>query len=635
MAGGRGRPAQLGRPGRGPGPGLDEARARAGAERLAEVDGVVGTLLELVEVDDGWETAFEAAVGEAVTASVVDGVDAARRAFEHLRSLEAAAGAVLALPETTDAGAPASVGGRRAGQPTPCAATCGPGSAGVASLLDRLLPPRSRSSGDWARGPRRGHPASRPGRGDHGRRPLRARRPGAPAPPARVPPGPPSRRPRPRPRRPRMPAAERAGQVAGAKDELAAARGRAEASLGPPGDSNRSALTAAGDALAPDRRPSSGMPQPSTTARPPTGSSWPTGWRRDERRVAELEGLLPALEEAAAAEAERAAGRAVRTGPPGRAGDGRRRPPPRPGGPGGGPRGAARAMLTRRLAEVEERLRRHVAERAEAAARRAALEVEAAGHRAPGRPGGRAGRSSSTSIVDALRAARRRRRRRPARSTDRAGAAAPAAGERRTPAGRAARAGRRALELDEAEARVRLETLVETIRRDLDCEPDATREAPLPDAAAGHEPDRAGPGSSSASCASSGPSTPSPSRSTPPWRSATRFLEAQLDDVRAGRRELTKVIKAIDAEIVEVFRAAYADVVGELRAAVRHAVPRRSGAATADRTGRTCSRPASRSRPGHRGKTSGGCRCSRAASAASRPWPSSSPCSAAGRRPST
>ena len=39
-----------------------------------------------------------------------------------------------------------------------------------------------------------------------------------------------------------------------------------------------------------------------------------------------------------------------------------------------------------------------------------------------------------------------------------------------------------------------------------------------------------------------------------------RFLEAQLDDVRTGRRELTKVIRAIDDEIVDVFRAAYADV---------------------------------------------------------------------------
>jgi len=38
------------------------------------------------------------------------------------------------------------------------------------------------------------------------------------------------------------------------------------------------------------------------------------------------------------------------------------------------------------------------------------------------------------------------------------------------------------------------------------------------------------------------------------------FLGSQLDDVRAGRRELAKVMRAIDAEIVEVFQAAYADV---------------------------------------------------------------------------
>ena len=68
---------------------LDEARARAGAERLAGVAGVVGTLVELVEVDSGWEAAFEAAAGEAVAAVVVDGVDAARRCLEALRAGDA------------------------------------------------------------------------------------------------------------------------------------------------------------------------------------------------------------------------------------------------------------------------------------------------------------------------------------------------------------------------------------------------------------------------------------------------------------------------------------------------------------------------------------------------------------------
>ncbi|MEZ5247771.1 MAG: AAA family ATPase [Ilumatobacteraceae bacterium] len=40
------------------------------------------------------------------------------------------------------------------------------------------------------------------------------------------------------------------------------------------------------------------------------------------------------------------------------------------------------------------------------------------------------------------------------------------------------------------------------------------------------------------------------------------FLEAQLEDVRETRRELLRVIKAIDAEIQSVFAAAFADVSG-------------------------------------------------------------------------
>ena len=55
------------------------------------------------------------------------------------------------------------------------------------------------------------------------------------------------------------------------------------------------------------------------------------------------------------------------------------------------------------------------------------------------------------------------------------------------------------------------------------------------------------------------------------------FLEAQLEDVRNSRRELAKVIRAVDDEIVDMFAAAYADVDGELPQALRHALPRRQG----------------------------------------------------------
>ena len=64
---------------------LDEARGAAGAELLAGVDGVVGTLLDLVEVDSGWEEAFEAAAGASLAAVVVSGSEPARAALARLR----------------------------------------------------------------------------------------------------------------------------------------------------------------------------------------------------------------------------------------------------------------------------------------------------------------------------------------------------------------------------------------------------------------------------------------------------------------------------------------------------------------------------------------------------------------------
>jgi chromosome segregation protein len=78
---------------------LDEARGAAGAELLAGVDGVVGTLLDLVEVDSGWEEAFEAAAGASLAAVVISGSEPARAALSRLRQ-GGATGAVLALTES-------------------------------------------------------------------------------------------------------------------------------------------------------------------------------------------------------------------------------------------------------------------------------------------------------------------------------------------------------------------------------------------------------------------------------------------------------------------------------------------------------------------------------------------------------
>ena len=77
---------------------LDEARGAAGAELLAGVEGVVGTLLDVVEVDAGWEDAFEAAAGGSIAAVVVSGSQPAKAALARLRQ-GGATGAVLALTD--------------------------------------------------------------------------------------------------------------------------------------------------------------------------------------------------------------------------------------------------------------------------------------------------------------------------------------------------------------------------------------------------------------------------------------------------------------------------------------------------------------------------------------------------------
>ncbi len=73
---------------------MGDVRARSGMEVLAGSDGVVGALGDLVAVDDGWEAAFEAAAGDALAAAVVDGSGAARAALAALSSAHVA-GAVL------------------------------------------------------------------------------------------------------------------------------------------------------------------------------------------------------------------------------------------------------------------------------------------------------------------------------------------------------------------------------------------------------------------------------------------------------------------------------------------------------------------------------------------------------------
>ena len=73
---------------------MGDLRARSGMEVLSVADGVLGALGDLVVTDEGWEAAFEAAAGEALAAAVVEGSDAARPALAALAQA-CVAGAVL------------------------------------------------------------------------------------------------------------------------------------------------------------------------------------------------------------------------------------------------------------------------------------------------------------------------------------------------------------------------------------------------------------------------------------------------------------------------------------------------------------------------------------------------------------
>ena len=79
---------------------LDAAHAAAGCDAIADLDGVLGPLVDNIEIASGAEVAVAAALGDALNAVVVEGTASARAAVEHLKR-----GEVQALLLVTDAGA--------------------------------------------------------------------------------------------------------------------------------------------------------------------------------------------------------------------------------------------------------------------------------------------------------------------------------------------------------------------------------------------------------------------------------------------------------------------------------------------------------------------------------------------------
>jgi chromosome segregation protein len=528
---------------------LDEARARAGAERLAEVAGVVGTLLELVEVDEGWEAAFEAAAGEAIAAVVVDGVDTARVALRSLRD-SGAHGAVLALGVV---GPPASLALETASAGEPVRAHVRSRLPSVDRLLDTLLGSAVVVDGGWeeALDLALAHPGlvAVTREGDRfATGGWRAGAAGTGATGAAL-------------EEARARAAEAEGAAAGAREQVRAARveldeaRRVEGQLAKQLDDNDSRLTAAADAL-----------QRTETERRDVGVEYEAlrsqmaelteRVEREAARVAELAALLPGLENEEAAGAERVmamrASQGRLTERAAAVGALRRELEVRAAG-----LEERKALLTRRLAEVEERLERNVADRDTAAARRVRLEaVAVATARLEAAVGERLALVERELAL--VREARRQHHEKVRAAVERLDQLRR---ERATAERQLSELRERAqrAEIDEAEIRMRLEQAVETLRRDFDCEPDAARQAecpPLPDGTSGagrvRELER--------ELRLMGPINPLALEEFNALQERSQFLEGQLEDVKTGRRELAKVIRAIDAEIVDVFAAAYADV---------------------------------------------------------------------------
>jgi chromosome segregation protein len=527
---------------------LDEARAAAGAERLGDVPGVVGTLLDVVEVDPGWEAAFEAAAGDAITAVVVTDVDAGRRALDALHA-GSARGAVLALGAAGSVAAPApAVPGA-----APVRRHVRSARPEVEALLDVLLGPAVAVQGDWAAavdvalahpgavvvtrdGDRFGASGWRIGVGGTGAT-------GAALDEAR----------------------QRAAEATTAVEAVDTRCARAaaelerlrveEAAVARELDENDGRLSAAGDELTrveTERRDATTEADGLAARR----ADLHERLERERARIGELESVLPVLEDEEQERAERgralAEARARLDDRAAELADRRRALDVRVAGVE-----QRRDVLRRRLAELDERLERDAEERRRAGDRRAELERRA---RATERLAVLV--RDRLAAVDAELGELQDRRRRQSEASRAASAALESLRRERAEVERRLTEHRERLgraELAEAEARMRIEAAVEHLRRELDVDPDTAVAAPCPDLPVGVTP-AARARELERELRLMGPINPLALEEYESLQERHEFLEAQLDDVKRTRRDLAKVIRAVDAEIVSVFAAAYADV---------------------------------------------------------------------------
>ncbi|MEY2397711.1 MAG: chromosome segregation protein [Actinomycetota bacterium] len=518
---------------------LDTARARAGAAQLNGVEGVLGTLLDLVDVEEGWQSAFEAALGEAITAVVVDGEATGRTALAKLGEGEIG-GAVLALsaisvPASLDLAA-AAIGAE------PVRSHVRSRHEEVERLLDVLLATAVAVDGGWGdaldltlahpgvvavtrAGDRFASTGWRVGAGGVGATGAALESATLEADEAAI--------------------AERGAESSftdahATASEAKAALERARRAFV---DAGRQAADAerGRDAL---RAQAAGQDAELIAVIAAHAEAVDTTERDTERLNALRAALAPVEAVAQRVEASvqtRNARAALRADIDVRA----------------GALEARRTGLLTRQADVEERLTRLAGDRAAVASRRESIEARIA---VTGRIASEAGERAAwlSGFRDRLRAERDRHAAGRRETIDRL----EALRRERTDAERRLNETRERVqrsELEAAEVRVRLDTVIETVRREHNLEPEDVVDAVLPDLAPGVNP-AARARDLERELRLMGPINPLALEEHAALSERHTFLEAQLEDVKNSRRELGKVIKAIDAEIIDLFAAAYVDV---------------------------------------------------------------------------
>ncbi len=531
---------------------LDAARDAEAAAVLDGMVGVAGALVNHLVIESGAETAIAAALGDAMGSVIVSGRDEAQSAVERLAAGDV--GAWLLVLDARDtavtAGATIAPTGARA------LASCVHASLpGLSATLARTLAGVVLADGDWraAMDLSLEHPdltvmtragdrfgGGRPWRfgGDHTAGVTRAALDEA------------------------VGAAE---QSVGARDAARAAVDAARVAVAEARSAEQRSAEAARNARSTHDRTKSEAERLATAQRERAQELEAAGASRvgllealsvEQSRLATLEARVPELEAAEVAATALAAERATALAEL-NARETALRAIRREHSVHAAALDERRSILTRRLGELEDRLARDPEAKAAAERYRAELIAKGSAYSGVGERldelGGR---------IDTVHGwVREKRRVQSERASAAGGRLEQLRNQRREheAALTEVRERQQRREVEEAENRMRLEAAVERVRTEFDCEAGVAIDSPAPEV-----PD----GTTLAGRARDldrdlrlmGPINPLALEEYEALQERHDFLVQQLDDVKNSRRELQRVIKAVDIEIVTVFETAFADV---------------------------------------------------------------------------